>query len=112
MVSTNLYTNLEFNDDKPAISVLLQTAFSKEIRIVFKAGQVMKAHKAPKPIVVEVFEGTLDFGVEERLYTLNKGDLLTLDANVVHNLIAKTDCIVRLTLSIQDTIERVEHVVE
>ncbi|WP_159022608.1 cupin domain-containing protein [Formosa sp. L2A11] len=112
MISTNLYNNLEFNDDKPAVSVLLQTAFSKEIRVLLKKGQSMKEHKAPKPIVIEIFEGEIDFGVEGTTHTLKKGDLLTLDSNVPHDLFAKIDSIVRLTLSIQDSVERVEHVIE
>ncbi|WP_299778087.1 cupin domain-containing protein [uncultured Formosa sp.] len=112
MMSTNLYNNLEFNDDKPAVSVLLQTAFSKEIRVLLKKGQSMKEHKAPKPIVIEVFDGEINFGVEGITHALKKGDLLTLDSNVPHDLFAKTDSIVRLTLSIQDSVERVEHVIE
>ncbi|CDF80874.1 RmlC_like_cupin domain protein [Formosa agariphila KMM 3901] len=112
MTTNNLYDNLEYNADKPAISVLLQTAFSKEIRILLKKGQLMKEHKAPKPIVVEVFEGEIDFGVDGQTHALKKGDLLTLDSNVPHDLFAKENSIVRLTLSIQDTVERVEKVVE
>jgi len=75
MTTSNLYDNLEYNTDKPAVSVLLQTAFSKEIRIVFKKGQLMKEHKAPKPIVVEVFEGAIDFGVQGQTYAFKKGDI-------------------------------------
>ena len=112
MTTNNLYDNLEFKDDKPAVSVLFQTAFSKEIRILLKKGQLMKEHKAPKPIVIELFEGEVEFGVEGKALNLKKGDILTLDANVPHDLQAKEDSIVRLTLSIQDSLARVEKVIE
>lgn len=36
--------NITFNSNKPALSLLLDTDFSKEIRIVFKKGQVMDDH--------------------------------------------------------------------
>ena len=39
--------NIKFNSDKPALSLLSDTSFSKEIRIVFKKGQVMEDHEAP-----------------------------------------------------------------
>ena len=112
MTTNNLYDNLEFKDDKPAVTVIFQTAFSKEIRILLKKGQLMKEHKAPNPIVIELFEGEVQFGVEGKTFDLKKGDILTLDANVPHDLLAKADSIVRLTLSIQDSLARVEKVIE
>ena len=41
-----------------------------------------------------------------------KGDLVSLDASVPHDLIAKQDSIIRLTLSKLDTVERVIKVAE
>lgn len=112
MKSNSLTENLVYNEDKPHIERLLDTAFSKEIRIVFKAGQIMKEHTAPAPIVVEIFDGAIDFGVEGKVHSLKKGDILTLDAKVPHDLKATADSIVRLTLSKGDKLERVFKVVE
>ncbi|TXD51149.1 MULTISPECIES: cupin domain-containing protein [unclassified Polaribacter] len=102
--------NITFNESKPAISMVLETDFSKEIRIVFKKGQIMKDHKAPLPIVVQVLKGCIDFGVKEEVKQLNAGDLIYLKENSVHNLIAKEESIVRLTLSKLDTVKNVDKV--
>ncbi len=112
MKASSLVKNLEYKGDKPAISVLFETDSTKEIRIVMRKGQLMKKHQTPFPIVVEMFEGDLDFGVEGEIYHLTRGDILALDASVPHDLGAKSDCIVRLTLSKGDSVKRVEKVIE
>lgn len=112
MNTSSLYSNLIYKDNKPAISVLLESEFTKEIRIAFKPEQVMKEHQTPFPIVVEMVEGELDFGVEGKVLNLKKGDLLELSGGVPHDLKAKSECIVRLTLSKHDTSERVKNVSE
>lgn len=102
--------NINYKEDKPAITVMLETESSKEIRISFKENQFMKDHKAPFPITVQVLKGIIDFGVNSKIETLNTGDLISLNANVVHNLKAKEDSVVRLTLSKFDTVNRVKQV--
>lgn len=102
--------NLEYNEEKVAVSLLLETDFPKEIRIVFKKNQVMKDHKAPYPIVVQVLKGNIDFGVNNEVKRLNSGDMISLEAKVIHNLTALEDSVVRLTLSKSDSVNRVKEV--
>lgn len=111
MKITSFNENLNFNDEKIVTQVVLESSFSKEIRILLKKGQVMKEHKAPFPIIVHLLEGELKFGVDGTIHPLKKGDIVTLLANVPHDLDAQTDSIVRLTLSKMDKAERVEDVV-
>lgn len=104
--------DLEFSNDKVVTKVILETSFSKEIRILLKNGQMMKEHKAPFPIIVHVLEGAIDFGVNGNVSLLEKGDILTLDPNIPHDLKAKEDSIIRLSLSKFDDAERVEKAVK
>lgn len=104
--------NLEFSHNRIITQVILETSFSKEIRILLKNGQIMKEHKAPFPIIVHILEGKIDFGVEGELITLKKGDVITLDSNIYHDLTAKEDSIVRLTLSKLDDASRVVKVAD
>jgi quercetin dioxygenase-like cupin family protein len=110
MKIASLTQDLIYNDKKPSIQVLLETQTSKEIRIVFKKGQHMKEHKTPFPIVVQVFQGAIDFGVNNTKQHLVAGSLIALDGNVPHDLTAMEDSIVRLSLSIKDKIERVQNI--
>jgi len=107
MKKSSLSNNIVYNENKPSISVLFETETTKEIRVIMKNGQVMKEHKTSFPITIEIFEGAIDFRANGITYNLVKGDLVSLDANVPHDLLAIKDSIVRLTLSTLDTVERV-----
>ncbi|GMT46121.1 MAG: hypothetical protein IEMM0006_1953 [bacterium] len=111
MRTSSLMKNIEYNEDKPSVNVLFETENTKEIRIIFRKGQAMKNHQTPFPIIVEIFEGEIDFDVRGDTHRLQKGDMVALEGNVQHNLSAKADSIVRLTLSKQDKAKRVKDVV-
>ena len=110
MAITSFNQDIIFNDEKIVTSVILESSFSKEIRILLKKGQVMKEHQAPYPIVVHLLEGEIDFGVNGLIKQLKSGDIISLEGNVPHNLIAKKDSVVHLTLSKYDNPERVNEV--
>lgn len=110
MKIASLVEDLVYNEKKPTISILIETETSKEIRIAFKKGQLMKEHKTPFPIVVEIFKGAIDFGVNGITQHLTAGKLIALEGGVPHDLIAKEDSIVRLSLSKKDKVERVQNI--
>ncbi|TYB78304.1 AraC family ligand binding domain-containing protein [Bizionia myxarmorum] len=111
MKVASLVDQLEYNDSRPTIQVLMETETGKEIRIAFKEGHVMKEHKTPFPIVVEIFEGAIDFGVNGKIHHLKKGDLIALEGGVPHDLMATKTSTVRLSLNKLDSAKRVEDVV-
>lgn len=98
MYKASMLDELAFNDKRPATKVMLNTDFTKEIRIALKKEQIMKEHKTSFPIVVQLLEGDLHFGVGQEIHHLKKGDLIALESNVLHELRAIEDSIVRLTL--------------
>ena len=104
--------NIEYSDNRIVTKVILETSFSKEIRILLKNGQTMKEHKAPYPIIVHILEGKIDFGIGDEIKLLQAGDIITLESNVYHDLTAKKDSIVRLTLSKLDDVSRVKKVAD
>jgi len=111
MKLASLVNHVEYHETRPTIQVLMETESGKEIRIAFKEGQVMKEHKTPFPIVVEIFEGAIDFGVNGIVHQLKKGDLIALEGGVPHDLTAVKTSTVRLSLNKLDSAKRVESVV-
>lgn len=111
MKEANILSQIEFNDNKPLIKVLFETHFTKEIRITMKKGNLMKEHRTKHPIVLELLEGAIDFGVMNEIKKLTKGDLIALQGGIPHDLKAIKDSIIRLTLTKYDTTKRVENVI-
>ena len=112
MKITSLLDNISYSDHHPSVQVLIHNDHSKEIRIVFREGQEMKAHKAPYPIVIEIVEGFIDLGVEGVRHPLPKGSLVSLESHIVHDLKAAADSIVRLSLYKNDQPDRVQQVIK
>ena len=112
MYTGNIYSNLEFNEYRPVIQVLLDTDFSKEIRIAMHKNTVMKEHKTQFPIVVHIIEGEIAFGVEGKTLELKQGDLIALAPNIPHDLKAHENAIIRLTLNKNDSVQRVQKIAE
>ena len=111
MNTASLLDNITYQENnKPTVTLLLKTNSTKEVRIVMKKGQFMKAHTAPFPIVIELFEGSIDFGVNDEKQELKKGDLIALDANVPHDLTCISDCIIRLSISVLDGVKRIKNI--
>ena len=112
MNTASFFTDLKFSDDSVVITPMLDSDFGKEIRIAFKEGQIMKEHKTKFPIAVMTLRGSVEFGVGEETFTLNEGDVITLEGNVMHELKATKESVVRLSLHKGDTVDRVKGVLK
>ncbi|AEL25034.1 cupin domain-containing protein [Cyclobacterium marinum] len=111
MEVTSFNEDLQFGE-KISTKVILESPFSKEIRILLKEGQIMKEHKTKFPIVIQVLEGEIDFGVDGEVHNFKSGGIVALGGNIPHDLTAIKDSVVRLSLSKSDQVERVENVVK
>ena len=110
--TASFFTDLEFSDKSVVITPMLDSNFGKEIRIAFKEGQVMKEHKTKFPITVMTLRGSIEFGVGEEMFVLNEGDVISLEGNVMHELKATAESVVRLSLHKSDTVDRVKGVLK
>lgn len=106
----NFIENADFSKDKVSIHKLLETPLTKEIQIALPAGVTMKEHSAPYAITVMLLKGNLDFYVGQDKFNLKVGDLIYLEAKVMHSLTAIENSVVRLSLAKADSLERVEAV--
>ena len=97
MKIASLLEGLVYDENKPSISILMETDAAKEIRITFKKGQLMKEHKTSCPIVVEIFKGRLDFGVLGTKQHLIAGQFIALEGGVPHDLTALEDSVAQRT---------------
>lgn len=103
---------VEFDASRVKTKVVVETSFSKEIQILLSAGQVMKEHKTPFPILVHLLEGNIDLGVQGTINSMKAGDIIALEGDIPHDLTAKENSIIRLTLSKHDKVERLKEVLE
>ena len=108
--TASFFKDLEFSDKSVVITPMLNSSFGKEIRIAFKEGQVMKEHKTKFPITVSTLKGSIEFGVGAEMFVLNEGDVIALEGNVMHELKATAQSVVRLSLHKSDSVERVNSV--
>jgi len=112
MEIASFLSDIVYDVTKPVITPLISNEFTKEIRIVFRFGQTMKSHKTAFPITVMIVKGTIDFGTEEGRQRLMEGDIIALGPNVLHDLNAIEDSIVRLSLHKNDSMTRVNAVLK
>jgi quercetin dioxygenase-like cupin family protein len=112
MNTASFFTDLNFSDESVVITPMLDSGFGKEIRIAFKEGQIMKEHKTKFSIAVMTLKGSIEFGVGEEIFVLHVGDVITLEGNVMHELKATEESVVRLSLHKGDTVARVKGVLK
>ena len=102
MQTASIFQNVTYQDKKPKMDLLLETNKSKEYRLVFAKGQYLKEHKTAMPIIVEIVEGSIDFGIKGCKTNLTKGMLIALEPETAHDLFAVTQSIVRLSIHKKD----------
>lgn len=106
------WSNAVFEPKAVKIEPKAENESTKEIQITMAKDSIMKEHKAPFAIFVQVLNGEIDFDVSGKTYRLKSLDMISVDANVPHSLCALVDSIVRLSLAKNDSIKRVSAVLK
>lgn len=114
MKTASILSNLEYNEsgNAPKISLIMQSHLGKEIRMLFRKGQYMKEHYTPSPILIEVYEGKVELGAEREIRTLERGDMVSLEGDIRHDLTALEDSIIKLSLHKNDSYESIKEFIK
>ncbi|MDI9916116.1 cupin [Rhodococcus sp. IEGM 1379] len=84
--------------ETPRIEKLTAATGSTVIRISFTAGQEMKDHRSPFPILVHGAVGEVEFTVADHTVSLVPGTAVHVEGGVTHRLFAKQDSVVTLVV--------------
>lgn len=98
MLRTNMFDGVGYDDAAAAITEIMSTPFSREIRIAMQKHQAMRDHESAHPVTFGVLEVVVKMNVEEDEVLLGKGDVAAFESGVVHNLEAMEDTLLRLTI--------------
>jgi quercetin dioxygenase-like cupin family protein len=110
MQKVSFLNDLYFSD-KPQITMMYESSVSKEIRICMAKGNIMKEHKAPGAISIMLLRGKLLLGSQGDETVMEEGEMVSFEPKVPHSLEAMDECVIRLTLSKEDKIQRIHGVI-
>lgn len=79
-------------------TTLVKTTDLELIRLIIPAGKIISFHKAPGEVIVHCLEGRVAFTAEDRTQELTVGQLLYLNAGVLHALKGIEDTSLLVTL--------------
>lgn len=108
----SFFSTTEFTPKKVSTQLILESDFTKEIKITLANGAEMKEHKTPFPIVIQVLQGSINLSFSGSNNEMNEGAIIALEGGIPHSLFAKHDSIVRLTLAKHDSYKRVGNLVK
>ncbi|HEH5120370.1 TPA: cupin domain-containing protein [Campylobacter coli] len=111
-MKTTQWSKADFSPKEVKINVLIDDEHSKEIQILMAKDSIMKEHKAPFAIRVQVLNGKIWFEVENERFELNALDMISLEASVPHSLGGLEDSVIRLSLNKLDKVQRVNAVLK
>jgi quercetin dioxygenase-like cupin family protein len=98
MKHVKLLETMRYSDENIIMDELMETPYSKEIRIAMQRNQVMRDHQSSFPITMQVIEGEIRVSCESYETLLKANELLSMEAGVKHHIEATQDTVVRLTL--------------
>lgn len=89
----------EFDNMQPHTQIIARSAYARHILFSFRAGQGLPQHSTTSEISVQVISGQLTFTANGQSQTLLPGQLLLLEANILHGVQAESDSVMLLTMT-------------
>ena len=94
----NLDTLIDYQENSVISTEIVKKETGTVTMFAFDEGEGLSEHSAPFDAMVHVIDGTLKLTIAGKEYTLNKGDMIIMPANVPHALYAETKFKMILTM--------------
>ncbi|MEZ4710448.1 MAG: AraC family ligand binding domain-containing protein [Caldilineaceae bacterium] len=89
----------KFDENRPTVQILARSGHARQVLFTLRAGQGLREHSTSSQIAVQVIAGQLNFAAQGESQLLTPGQLLLLEANIPHSLLAASDTIMLLTMT-------------
>lgn len=99
MYVLNLQKLARFDDNRPNVQIVARSGHARQVLFSFRTGQGLREHTTSSQIAVQVVSGRLTFEADGERKTLMAGQLVLLEANVPHSVLAEVDTIMLLTMT-------------
>lgn len=94
----NIDTLIDYQEKSVISTEIVKKDTGTITMFAFDEGEGLSEHSAPFDAMVQVIDGTLKLTISGEEYTLNKGDMIIMPANVPHALSAETKIKMILTM--------------
>lgn len=94
----NIDTLIDYQEKSVVSTEIVKKETGTITLFAFDEGEGLSEHSAPFDAMVQVIDGTLKLTIAKEEYTLNKGDIIIMPANVPHALHAETKFKMFLTM--------------
>ncbi|MDO5826091.1 MAG: cupin domain-containing protein [Methanosphaera sp.] len=86
----NIESLIDYQDKSVVSTEIIKKDTGTVTLFAFDKGEGLSQHSAPFDALVQVIDGTVEITIDKKPYTLNKGDMIIMPANVPHALSAKS----------------------
>ena len=89
----------QFDSTKPKAQLVARSKHARQILFAFRVGQGLREHSTHSQIAAQVITGRLTFTAKGECQILIPGQLLLLEANVIHSMHTESDTVMLLTMT-------------
>ena len=85
----DLSAEIKVSQDKIKTETITDNEAVKIVLFSFDKGKELKEHSTKGDVLVTILEGSAEFQIENKSYTLNKNETLIIPAGMTHKVFAK-----------------------